>query len=363
MTAFTWMVILIVLAALLLQGNVKGNKKYIIVACILLFCVYGLRDAYSIGGDTTSSYLHGFQKMGNTEWSEIDEASSSGHNQGFFYFEKLMYDICDGDYQLFIVCIAAFIMIVFAHFISNYSPSPVQSVLYYCGLLYYTFMFSALKQSIAMAFVLLAFDAVIDKKAIRFLILVFVASRFHFPSLVFLPAYWIANMKIGRSYLITLAAMLLVTFLLRDQLLDLMTDVYDTTIYENELSFLANKVIIMLIIVVAALVLRPPTQEDRLYCALLQLVGVAIVLQTFANYNNTFERLADYYFQFSVVFIPMVFESVELRKEFLSPKTCSLIKTVAPILFCAFAIWRFLNYADNNPTLSPYAFFFQGASQ
>ena len=49
-----------------------------------------------------------------------------------------------------------------------------------------------------MVFVLYSFDAIVDRKLLRFLILMAVASVFHYPALVFLPAYWIANMKVGK---------------------------------------------------------------------------------------------------------------------------------------------------------------------
>lgn len=359
MSIYAWLVVAVLLLALLLRGDVKGNQKYIILACLLLFCVYGLRDAYSIGNDSASSYLHGFQRMETTDWDELPKIKDGAYNTGFSHLMKLIYVCSNGDYQVFIIVVSAFVMLVFAHFIRKYSPSPVQSILYYFGLMYYTFMFNALKQSIAMAFVLLAFDAIMDRKLLKFLVMVLLGAWFHFPALVFLPAYWIANMKIGRSYLITLGLVLLLTYLFRDQLLELMLEAYDTEIHDSTMRFLANKVIVMIVIVIAALVLRPPTQDDRMYTALLQLIGIAIVLQTFASYNNTFERLADYYFQVSVVFIPMVFEKCDLQKQYLSPKENAMVKTLAPYVFCAFAVWRFLSSVQADATLSPYLFYFQ----
>lgn len=355
-----------------MHGEKKGNIKYILLVIALMFCVYGLRDAYSIGNDSSSSYLHMFQRMEDTEWKDIPALSDwlstkdlgeerSGHERSvaFLWLMKLVFDWTEGDYQWFIGIIAFFVMIAVAQFVRRYSPSPVQSFLYYFGLLYYTMMFNVLKQSIAMAFVLFAFNAIIDRKPVRFLLMVWFASLFHFPALMFLPAYWIANMRLGRTYLIFLAILFALTYIFRDQLLEWMTDAYDTEIMDTGRRFLANKVIVMLVIIVAALVIRPPSGEDKVYSALLMLIGVAAVIQTFSTYNNTFERLADYYFQFSIVFIPMVFEDVKTKRRHLSERELRLVRQVGPYLFCAFAIWRFLDSSVNDPFLYPYQFYFQ----
>ena len=372
MSVYHWLVVLVLLLAYLMHGERKGNSKYILLVIALMFCVYGLRDAYSIGNDSSSSYLHMFQRMEDTEWDDIPALSdwlskddldedSTGRERSvaFQWLMKLIYDWTEGDYQWFVGLIALFVMIAVAQFVQRYSPSPVQSFLYYFGLLFYTMMFNTLKQSIAMALILFAFNAIVDRKLIRFLLMVWFASLFHFPAMVFLPAYWIANMRLGRTYLIFLAALFVVTYFFRDQLVEWMTDTYETEIMDTGRRFLANKVIVMLVIIVSALVIRPPSGEDKVYSALLMLIGVAAVIQTFSTYNNTFERLADYYFQFAIIFIPMVFEDVKTKRRHLSERELRLVRRVGPYVFGAFAIWRFLDTTINDPTIYPYQFYFQ----
>lgn len=362
MTVYTWLVVLLLLAALLMANNLKGKKKFTVVAFLLLFCVIALRDVYTIGNDSTSSYLHEFERMQDTEWSEVNGRGEASYNQGFSYLMKLGYEITNGDYRLFLAILYGFIMLSYGHLVSKYSPSPTQSVLYFLGLLNYFFLFDALKQAIAMSVLIYAFDAIMGRKPVKFIVLTVLASWFHFPALIFLPAYWIAKMKIGRSYIIFLVGILVATYLLRDDMLQLMLKAYgsesaNTTM--DGVQFLRNKAIIMIVIVVAALMLRPISEEDKTYTALLKFAGIAIVFQTFCGYNNIFERLAEYYFHFSIALLPLIFEKCELKKMFFEPKTDRMIKTVAPIVFCAFAVWRFLTYADNNEALSPYVFFFQ----
>lgn len=373
MTVFHWLAILIVLLSVLMHGERRQNLKFILVACVLMYCVFGLRDAYSVGVDTTGPYITQYERVCKRDWENMpdftdwlgmseDTASSTGHerNIGLDWVMKLYYEVTGGTYEGFIQFSALLTMIAFAVFIYRFSTSPIQSILMHFGLLFYIFHFSALKQSLAMSILLFAVGAIFRKKPVLFLLLVAVASMFHFPALVFLPAYWIANMRLGRGYLIVLALAFLVTYFMRDQFVEWMTDTYSTQIFENEMRFLGNKVIVMVAILVMAVIVRPPDAEDNVYSGFLMLMGVATVIQTFAGYNNTFERLADYYFQTAVILIPMIFEPVKLRRQYLTNDSLALVRQVMPYLVCAFAIWRFWNAATSPGShLVPYQFYFE----
>ena len=230
------------------------------------------------------------------------------------------------------------------------------------GLLYYTLLFDILKQAVAMAILLYAFDAIIEMKPIKFVILVLLASVIHFPAIVFFPAFWIGQMKIGRGYLIFLVILLLITYLLRDQLLNLMLDAYGEGDIEATMAgikFLRNKVVIMIIIVLFAILIRPPKPENSVYNSLLMFMGIAIVLQTFCGYNNVFERLADYYFHTATVFIPLIFERDNEYEAHSVSSIYDLMRQSAVLLICAFSIWRFLSYVNNSGLFLPYRFFWQ----
>ena len=361
MNIYALLVALVLVTALLMRGYQQGNKRYVIVACLLLFAVFGLRDCFSIGNDSSSSYLHRFQEMPDVSWAEIT-ADGFNENMAFRLLMKAVYEITHGDYQVFITLIAAFVTVAFGRMIYRYSPNPLASILYHFGLLFYLFHFSALKQSIAMAILMLAFDQIINRKPVRFVLIVLIASQFHFPSLVFLPAYWIARMKLGRNFIILLGVMLILTYFFRSQLLSWMLSLYkdeEAFVSMEGIQFLRTKVLIMIVIVIAAILFRRPRAEDRIYSILLGFMGLAIVLQTFCGYNNIFERLADYYFQFSVLFLPMVFDKHADREPLFGWRFMSVVDLMAPYLFCGYGAYRFITTAARDPTVFPYRFFFQ----
>lgn len=356
------MMALVLFLALLMGGNRKGNKKYIIIAVLLMFCLMGFRDADTIGNDSRTSYKWQYNSMDSKEWSDLPGWLDFENNPGLPHFMKAVREVTGADYQGFTIIVSAFIMICFAHLVSRYSISPVQSFCYYWGLMLYIFMFSAYKQAMAMSILIFAFDAIMDKKPVRFILFVFLATLFHFPALVFLPAYWIAQIKMDRTYLLMLAVMFAVTYIFRNQLINLMMNAYgneDSAINMDGLQFMGNKVVIMIVIIVAALVLRPMSNSDYLYSTLIKFVGIAAVFQTFCYYNNIFERLADYYFQFAVIFIPLVFEKSDQIRGRLEKGMDELIKTAAPYLFCGFGVWRFATMVASDWHFVPFKFFFQ----
>ena len=361
MNYYALLVASVLVTALLMHGYREKNLKYVIVACLLLYAVYGLRDTYVIGGDTKTSYLGNFLRLQGYSWAQVLQRAN-GKNVLFHLMTKAFTAYISTDYQLYISLISVFVTICFGVLVYKYSPNPLQSILYHFGLLFFVFHFSALKQSLAMAILMLSFDQIIERKPIKFLILTLLAAQFHFPALVFLPAYWIAKLHLGKAYLAVLGILLVITYIVRNQLLNWMLQLYK----EEEISadmtgivFLRTKALIMIVIVVAAVFFRLPTSEDHTYEVLLSFMGIAILLQTFCGYNNIFERLADYYFQFSVVFIPMVFDKTADRKTLLNWRFLQLADTVAPYVFCGYAVYRFLGTVKSSGQLYPFQFFFQ----
>ena len=125
-------------------------------------------------------------------------------------------------------------------------------------------------------------------------------------------------------------------------------------------TFFRTKSLIMLVIVLSGIVLRAPSTDDQPYLLLIEFTAIAVLFQTFCAYNNIFERLADYYFQFSVVLIPMIFDRKEKARGFLSARTDEVVKTVAPFLFSGFGVWRMADMILTDAAhFLPFRFYFE----
>lgn len=355
MNIYFWLVVFIILMAIIFRGEEK-KKWFLITAYFALFFVMGFRHSAVVGVDSAGAYFESFKAMKYT--NPVFEM-----NFALFYLMKLIYDITGGNYHLFIILVSGFVIYSYYYLAKHYSTNTLVTIFWFLGMGYYTLLFSALKQAMAMAILCYAFDAIMKKKPIRFVIIVAVAACFHYPALVFLPAYWIAKMNISRYYFIVLAALLVITFVFRSQILSWMAQSYkgDESTYANQsVQFFGTKVILMILIVVAAYVLRTPGKEDRLYTVLLLFMGIAIVFQTFCYYNNIFERLADYYYVFSIFCIPMIFENIGEYPTMVSAKTLSTVNIAGTVVVSVFSIWRFLSAVVAPAAhLLPYIFCWQ----
>ena len=64
--------------------------------------------------------------------------------------------------------------------------------------------------------------------------------------------------------------------------------------------------------------------REKEFESLFHVIVVSAIFQMFSVYNNVFTRFADYYFQFSILFIPLIFypgiHQDRLNKTFMSEK-------------------------------------------
>ena len=119
--------------------------------------------------------------------------------------------------------------------------------------------------------------------------------------------------------------------------------------------------------------------ENNVFSVLMYFMGIAAAIQTFCFYNNIFERMADYYFQFSILFVPLLLSrnsygsnqvnadnKSQLNNAFESKG--SLVKySVGSIdisvifytIITVFCIYRYVTYMVNSTFFSPFYFFWQ----
>ena len=372
-------VILILVFGHLFRDN---KKRFLIAAFLVLFVVMAFRNAALVGNDSATSYYRMF--------AGIQTAEIPWPNPGLTIVMKMIRSFTS-NYQWAIIITALWVCFAYYKLLVRYSENAFISIMWFMGMLFYTFLFSALKQAWAMAFLCFAFDAVLEKKTFRFLILVGLATLFHFPALVFLPAYWIAKLKINRAFPIIMFGTLVVVFIFRTQIVNWMGSLYggNDQAYNSSVKFFGTKFILMLLILGYAFYHYFNVGKDNLvFSALLYFMGIAAVIQTFCFYNNIFERLADYYYQFSILFMPLILirdasgseivnkanpDQINIARD--SSKVITKrritnysinnidISTVLAVVITVFCVWRFISYTGSGGDhLVPFYFFWDGVS-
>ena len=299
---YYYMVAAVLGGGILLPQHGKRKKVYIALMAVLHTFLCGWRYMYLTGD--LRKYAWGYYTITESGWFSED-VLNEGRNFGFFWLQKLFSTLTDGDFQVFLIFIAIVTELAVAVIIYRYSPAPWLSYLLWNCFGFYIFGFSAIKQALAMALVMLAFTGIMEEKPRRFLFWTLLAGCVHTPALVFLPAYWLAKSRLSIQKLIAYAVSAGLVFLFRNRIVIFISDFYyeETDFMVNE--HVGGRFLMIVALLIVGVILRGFSGKN--FSKLFNLVFIAALIQMFSGFDNVFSRLADYYFQFLILYLPMMF--------------------------------------------------------
>ncbi len=176
-------------------GSEKYKNIYVFIIGTWLFFILALRSE-TVGSDLPT-YINRYPIFGETPWKELPEVSKKmDMEMGYAILSKLLYLLSANPRVL--ICVVSFIIIyVFSKEIKDNSKNPAFSYFLYITLGMYVRAFTAYRQQIATALAIFSYRYIREKKPIKFLIVILIASTIHKSVLFVLPMYFIANMKIN----------------------------------------------------------------------------------------------------------------------------------------------------------------------
>lgn len=299
---YYYMVAAVLGFGVLLPQHGRQKKIYIALMAILHTFVCGWRYMYLTGD--LRKYAWGYYTIAESGWFS-EEVFQGGRNFGFFWLQKLFSSLTNGDFQIFLIFIAIVTEIAVAIIIYRYSPAPWLSYLLWNCFGFYLFGFSAIKQALAMALLMLAFIGIMEEKPKKFLLWTALAGCIHTPALIFLPAYWMAKSRLSIQKMIAYGVCAGLVFLFRNQIVVFVSDFYydETDFVINE--HVGGRFLMIAALLVVGVILRGFSGKD--FSKLFNLMFVAALIQMFSGFDNVFTRLTDYYFQFLILYLPMAF--------------------------------------------------------
>lgn len=344
MSVYVFIILATLILGYLMPQKGEKRKQYIFVMAVLHAFILGFRYQY-LTGDLMKyqwNYAHMYEKA----WFS-DELWNGGKNAGFFLLMKLVALIFNNDFQAFLVILAVFSALVVAILVYRYSPAPWMSYLVWNCLGFYIFGFSAIKQALAMNFVMLAFIGIAERKLSFYLLMMALAGLIHTPSLIFLPAYWLAQRQVSIWTVLFYVALGIAMSVFRSQFVEfIMSFYYEEDTLEIATGEIGNRFTMISLFCVFGILFKG--FRDRSFSSLFHLMAVAAILQMLAGFNNVFTRLTDYYFQLAILYIPMIFfereEHPVLRgMEPVLPFTKRSLRIMAGVL-SVFMLWFYNTY-------------------
>ena len=345
-----------------ISEDTKANKRLCVGSItVILACFSGFRSWWL--GDLIKYYTL-YRNCNSSEWK--DYVFDKWSNIGIRLFFRgagsigISYDVC-------IFIIAAFFAVCLGMMVYRYCPVPYMSYLIFISMGFYIFTYSGLKQTIAMGFIILAMMALLENKLIMFIFWVFIAFIFHAPAAIFLAAYPIAKKRVDKLYIGVLAAIVVLVFLYHGTIVSWLSEAY----YEDEeivaVTFhVGGRTLMMIFIMAFGVVMRPLRRKDSHFIQVFNIMVMAAIIQVFSMYNNVFSRLADYYYQFVVLFLSMVMEPGYHQAK-LEPNRKDEIRyftkesyVIIGFAITVFSLWYYHSYVESSSTLlQSFKFFWQ----
>lgn len=283
-------VYLFLIAVLMALRNRLSRRQYIALMVLLHILLCGLRHPHLTGDLMKYHWL--FQNGG--QWSK---------NFGFDLWMRLFSYVFQGNFQVFLLITGAVSQLAVGYSLARYCPRPWLGFLAWNCLGFYIGGFSAVKQALAMGLALLSYRGIEEGSPRRFLVPVLLAGCIHRPALILLPAFFLTRLRFDRA---AAAAYLLAGVLLwcfREQAAAFFTGLYYDEIALTGTDRPGGRFFLLVLMLLAGVLLHGT--------AVCHLMTVAALLQMLGVYGNLFTRLADYYFQFAILFLPMIGEKPE----------------------------------------------------
>lgn len=335
----------------------KKKRHYVLLVSLALALVCGLRQYQTLGVDLGRYYRH-FVEIGSMSFLE---SFSYSDDSSFFYAVNWLFSMLSIDYQWFIAAMSLFCCFSFGWYVKKYSVNPMLSFFIYLGMGCYSFLFSGLRQSIAMAVVLFAIDSYHRKKFVRCGALFLTAMFFHPTAIVILPWLLVSKKPINDMVILTYGVLLVVCVLFRVQLGRLMTLIYKESYLNRYESRGEIGGTFILIVIVLALYLfinkkrikQKGTEDARLFHSLI----IMLIIQVFSSFSYAFTRINLYYMMASFsLLVPRMLDASTFSKRFIKDR--GVLRYAVVLVFMLVMYRLFMGHIRGEDLLN-YRFFWQ----
>ena len=315
-----------------LKSKNKKIKSFLLFLSILqLVLIQGLRNV-NLGSDMPYYWKYYELQMFNN----INDLSFSRYEILFKVLTKIVTKITLNK-QIYLLVLSLLSTLPIGLVVYKKSKNPIMSLLLFLAFGFYNFNFSGLRQAIAFGIIFYSYTYITEKKPIKFIITVLIASLFHSSAIVFLPAYFLVYFKITKLKIIIIALIDILIYIFKVQIFVFFNNLF----YENYNMVITNSVnwMIMCLTIVffCLLFYKKIASKDSSLLYNLVVIGSSIML--LSPIANNILRISNYYFMFIILLIPEVVYSFKKVKYKFSAELI--------VVLLSFALYFYLLYVDS----------------
>lgn len=261
---------------------------------------------------------------------------------GYKILMQLSYQLFgENAYLFFTLCSALTILPIYI-IIKKYSNKPGESLFYFVALGFYVLSFNMVRQSIALAICFFALKYMFNRKIIKYVITILIASLFHMTALIMIPMYWIANLQFNKKKLLILLIVLSFSGILFNPIFNYFTSIIPQysmySSYGNAHAGIGTYIVDSIYIILIILIILNKNRminENKKY--IINLITFSMFFIMLSIQNILFARLIYYWLIPIVLILPEIITTV--KKQYRN--TMQLFIVICFLLFYFINIYSF----------------------
>lgn len=312
---------------------VAGSRKRDVFFTFLLTVILAFFCGLRTWGNDTVTYRDIYEYLTpELDVFFVNELPQFAEGIGFAFINSLL-KTRSFEFQDVLVFFAFATVAPYVFFVHRYSRSMIFGVFLMFTTGFYTFTLAAIKQCMATALCLIAVDAALHKKWIRFILFIAAASLFHPYSLVYLLVPLLLFKPWTKRTFIYMAIFIATGFLLENLLgvvldiTDMMGADYDETSFVGE-GVNSFRVMVAFVPLILATVggkktFKYSSETDDLMFNLAMLNALIMFVGLFGT-ANYFARLANYFLPGQIITIPYLLNRWKQSQRYILTIACTI---------------------------------------
>lgn len=284
------------------KEEISKQNCILTVFFVMLFMILALRDE-SIGRDL-KNYKFYFENFSTFDFRGVFE----GKRDVLYVFLNWMVARYTNNYQVFLVIVALITVFPIAVVYNKDKQHSFLKIVLFMNMSTFIMLFSGLRQSIAIAVGVIAYEFVKRKKLLPFLLFAFIAWGFHHSAFMILLFYPLYHITFKKKHLWFVVPSIMIVFIFNKQIFALATNLIGSDKYTTTTSSTGAYTMIFLFAMFAVFSYVIPDEKkmDKETLGLRNFLLLAVLLQCFSPVHSLAMRMNYYY----IIFIPMLLPKI-----------------------------------------------------
>lgn len=322
--------------------HIRNNSLLIPVFFLMLIVILSLRD--ELIGNDTGGYRRFFESYSAMSLRQV----MANKSDILYWLLNWLVGQFTRDFQVFLAVVAVITVAPIASVYGKDREHGFLKCVLFMNMTVFIMLFSGLRQSVALAMGMIAYEYVVRKKPLRFLLFALIAFGFHHSAFIILLYYPLCHFTFKRRHLWFVIPAILAVFIFNKPIFTFAAQAMNSVFgekYDGETTETGAYAMLILfaIFTVFAYVLPDEKLMDKETLGQRNLLLMALMLQCFAPVHVLAMRL-NYYF---IIFIPVLIPKI-LKYHKRSLKKLTIASQVVMIGF--FVLYYLINTYESCKT-------------